>query len=121
MKISTRRSIGENNKRLRSFKERTCKQCILSFTNSNSRMRFKKELNLLKVKIRRKQKRGNINQLSKSKRKNKRRNIRYSNCSKTCKPANLWLAQHEDRLRNPKRTLHISKEIMITTSGTIST
>ena len=59
--------------------------------------------------------------LKTAKRKNKRRNIRYSNCSKTCKPANSWLAPHEDRLRNPKRTPLILKEITITTSGMIST
>jgi hypothetical protein len=84
-------------------------------------MKLKKVVKMLKVKIRRMQKRGNMNKLSKSKRRNKKKNIRYSNCSKTCKPANLWLAPHEDRLRSLKKTPPILKEITITTSGMIST
>jgi hypothetical protein len=80
------------------------------------------KLMLLKEKkIRRKQKRRNMNKLSKSKRKNRRRNIKSSNCSKTCKHASSWPALPEDRLKSPKKTPHISKVTMITTSGMIST
>jgi hypothetical protein len=81
---------------LRNYKGKTCRPCILSFINSN-RMMYMKEVNLIKVTIKRTHKRENMNKLSKSKRKTKRRNIRYSNYSKTFKPANSWLAPPDDR------------------------